>query len=215
MGHRPTQIIEADLLAGDALDDVRPGDKHVGGLLHHEDEVGHGRGVDCPPGGGTHDRRDLGDYPAPDGVPIKDLAIAAQRVDALLNAGPPRVVQSHQGRPGLQGQIHHLANLLGVHLPQGTGPGGEVLGIGKDYPALHLAETGDHPVRRDFHLLHPEVDAAMGDEQVGFLEAPGVEKKLQALPGAELARGVLLGHRRGAAHGLHFGFPLRQLPDLF
>ena len=43
VGHGAAQVLKADLLAGDALDDVRAGDEHVRGVLHHEDEVGHGR----------------------------------------------------------------------------------------------------------------------------------------------------------------------------
>ena len=44
--HRAAQRVEVHLLAGHRLDDVRPGDEHVAGLAHHDDEVGEGRGVD-------------------------------------------------------------------------------------------------------------------------------------------------------------------------
>ena len=77
VGHGAAQVLEADLLPGDALDDVGPGDEHVGGVLHHEDEVRHGRGVDRAPGGGAHDGGDLGDDPAGDGVPVEDLPVGA------------------------------------------------------------------------------------------------------------------------------------------
>ena len=124
VGHGAAQVLKADLLAGDALDDVRAGDEHVGGVLHHEDEVGHGRRVDRAAGGGAHDGRDLGDDAGGDGVPIEDLAVAAESESTpFLDAGPAGVVEAHERHPGLQGQVHDLADLLGVHLAQATPPG--------------------------------------------------------------------------------------------
>ena len=41
------QIFVADFLAGDGPDDIRAGDVHLADVLHHEDEVGDGRGIDC------------------------------------------------------------------------------------------------------------------------------------------------------------------------
>ena len=76
VGHGAAQVLEADLLAGDALDDVRAGDEHVRGVLHHEDEVRHGRRIDRAAGGGAHDGRNLGNDPGSDGVAIEDLAVA-------------------------------------------------------------------------------------------------------------------------------------------
>ncbi len=101
-----------------------------------------------------------------------------------------------------------------MHLAQAPGPGGEVLGEGKDRAAVNLAEAGDDAVRRDLDLFHAEVDRAVGDEHIGFLEGPGVEKEVQALPGRELAAGVLLLHRLGPAHALDLRLPLPQLLDL-
>ena len=98
--------------------------------------------------------------------------------------------------------------------PKRPRPGGEVLGKGEDRPAVHLAEAGDDAVRRDLDLLHAEVDRAVGDEHIGFLEGPGVEKEVQALPGGELAAGVLLLHRLGPTHALDLRLPLPQLLDL-
>ncbi len=187
VGHGAAQIFLADLLPGDALDDLGPGDEHVGGVLHHEDEVRHGRGVDRAPGGGSHDGGNLGDDAASDGVPVENLPIGAQRIHALLDAGPAGVVEPHKRHPGLQGQVHDLADLLAVHLPQRPGPGREVLGKGEHRPAVHLAEAGDHPVRRDLHLLHAKIDAPVLHKDIGLPEGPRVEEQVQTLPGGELA----------------------------
>ena len=99
------QILGTDLLVGDRLDHIRPGDEHVGGFLHHEDEIGDGRAVDRAAGAGSHDAGDLGNDPAGHDVAVKDLAVGGQGVDAFLDAGAARVVQADDrarrpARPG-------------------------------------------------------------------------------------------------------------------
>ena len=42
VGHGAAQLLCGDVLAGDGFDDLGTGDEHVGGLIHHEDEVGEG-----------------------------------------------------------------------------------------------------------------------------------------------------------------------------
>ena len=54
--HRAAELLEADLLAGDRLDHVGPGDEHVRGLLDHEDEVGDRRRVDSAARARSHDQ---------------------------------------------------------------------------------------------------------------------------------------------------------------
>ena len=77
---------------------------------------------------------------------------------------------------------------------------GEVLGKGEHRAAVHPAEAGDHAVRRDLHLLHAEVDAAVRHKDIGLPEGPRVKKEVQTLPGGELAAGVLLLHGLGPTH---------------
>ena len=62
VGHGAAELLELDLLAGDRLDHVGARDEHVRGLLDHEDEVGHGRGVDGAARARAHDQRDLRDH---------------------------------------------------------------------------------------------------------------------------------------------------------
>jgi hypothetical protein len=38
--HRPAQILLGHFLVGHRLDDIRAGHEHVGGVLHHQDEIG-------------------------------------------------------------------------------------------------------------------------------------------------------------------------------
>ena len=54
MRRSPAKLIGGYILACHSLDDLWPGDEHVG-ALNHEDEVGQGRGVDRAAGAGPHD----------------------------------------------------------------------------------------------------------------------------------------------------------------
>ena len=46
VGFGPPELLLGNLLVGDGLDNVGTGNEHVGGVLDHENEVCHGRGVD-------------------------------------------------------------------------------------------------------------------------------------------------------------------------
>jgi len=204
-----------DLLTDDRLDDVRSGDVHVGTLLHHKDPVGKGRGIDGAAGGGSHDGGDLGDVPRADGVAVEDAAVAVQGRDAFLDPGAARIVHGHEGLPGVQGHVHDLPDLLGVHLAQAPAGAGEVLGRRKDGPAVHLAETDDDTVGVDLLLVQAEEGGTVLHEQLHLLKCPLVIKHRQTFPGRKLAEFMLLGDHLFAAHGLQ-GFPAGlEYTDLF
>jgi len=111
------QFLERDLFAGDGLHHVGSRDEHVRCLVDHEDEVGHGRGVDRPSGGRAHDGADLGHHPAGHRVAVEDVAVAGQGVHALLDAGPAGVAHAHHRATGLHGHVHGFAYLFGLHFP--------------------------------------------------------------------------------------------------
>ena len=163
VGHGAAQVLKADLLAGDALDDVRAGDEHVGGVLHHEDEVGHGRGVDRAAGGGSHDGRDLGDDAGGDGVAIKDLAVAAQSesTPSWMRA-PPESLKPTRGTPAFRARSMTLQIFLACISPKLPARAVKSWEKAKTGPAVHLAVAGDDAVGRDLDLFHAEVDRSGG-----------------------------------------------------
>ncbi len=61
---RAAERFLGDILVGHGLDHVRSGDEHVAGVLHHEDEVGEGGGINRTAGARAHDGGDLRDHAA-------------------------------------------------------------------------------------------------------------------------------------------------------
>ena len=127
VGHRAAELLEVDLLAGDRLDHVGAGDEHVGGLLDHEDEVGDRGRVDGAAGARAHDQADLRDDARALDVAHEDVAVGAERDDALLDARAARVVDADHGAADLRRQVHDLAHLLAHHLAERAAEDGEVL----------------------------------------------------------------------------------------
>ena len=192
VGHRPAELLELDLLAGDRLDHLGAGDEHVRGLLDHEDEVGHRRRVDGAARARAHDRRDLRDHPRALDVADEDVAVGAERDDALLDPRPAGVVEADHRRPDLRREVHHLAHLLRHHLAERAAEDGEVLAEDEHRPPVDRPVAGDDRVAVGPLLVHLELVRAVADEGVELLERARVEQLLDPLAGGQLALRVLL-----------------------
>ncbi len=168
--HRAAQLLERDLLAGDRLDDVGPGDEHVRGLLHHEDEVGDRRRVDRAARAGAHDQADLRDHARAHHVAHEDVAVGAERDDALLDPRAARVVDADDRAADLRGQVHDLAHLLGHDLAERAAEDGEVLAEDADAAAVDRAVARYDGVAPGPVLLHVELVRAVAHERVELLE---------------------------------------------
>jgi hypothetical protein len=213
MGERAAQRLGRHLLVGDRLHDVRAGHEHVGGISHHDDEVGHGRRIDGTARAGPHDDRDLRDHARGQHVALKDLGITAQRGHALLNARAARVVEPDDRRPHLDGLVHDLANLFRVRLGERTAENREVLTEDEDRATVDRAVSGHHTVARNALLGHVEVLAAVLDEHVPLLEGALVEHNLQTFARRQLALAVLSIDPALAAACAGVGALFLQLPD--
>jgi hypothetical protein len=191
------ELFRGHRLVGDGLDHLRAGHEHVARVAHHEDEVGHRRGVDVAAGAGAHDHRDLRDDAGGGDIALEDLAIAAERRDALLDAGAAGVEQADDRRAHLQRHVLDLHDLLGMCLGKRAAEDGEILREDEDRAAVDRAPAGDDAVAGDLlGLVHAEIDAALLHEHVELLEGVLVEQQLDALAGSQLAFAVL---RRDAA----------------
>ena len=170
MGDGAAQFLGGDDLMGDGLDHVGTGHEHVGAVLHHEDEVGHGRGVHGAAGARPHDQRDLRDDAGCHHVALEHLGVSAERSDAFLDARAAAVVQPDHRGADLQRLIHDLADLLGMGFRQGAAEHGEVLREDEDETAIDGAVAGDDAVAGNLLLVHAEIGATMLDEHVPFFE---------------------------------------------
>ena len=186
------ELLEADVLAGDGLDDVGAGDEHVRGLVDHDGEVGDGGGVDGAAGARAHDERDLRDDARGADVAEEDLAVEAERDDALLDAGAAGVVEADDGAADLHREVHDLDDLLAEDLAEGAAEDGEVLGEDRHLATVDHAVAGDDAVAVGPVLVLAEVVAAVPGVLVHLDEGALVEEHLDALAGGLLAARVLL-----------------------
>ena len=116
VGHvrfRAAQLFGRHAFAGDALDDRRAGDEHLG-LAGLDDEIGQGGAVGRAARAGAADQRNLRHRAREHHVRVKDLAVAGKGIDAFLNARAARIVDEDEGRAGLQGLLHDLRHLDGM-----------------------------------------------------------------------------------------------------
>ena len=191
MRHRAAELLGGDLLVRHGLHDVGAGDEHVGGVLDHEDEVGHRRRVDRAAGAGAHDQRDLRHDARGQHVALEDVGVAGERDDALVDARAAGVVDADHRDADAHRVVHDLADLLGVRLRERAAEDREVLREDEDRAAVDRAVAGDDAVAGHRLAGHVEVGAAVLDEHVPLLEAALVEQQLDALAGGELALGVV------------------------
>ena len=213
VGDGAAQFLGGHGLVGHGLDHVGTGHEHIGAVLHHEDEVGHGRRIDGATGAGAHDQRDLRHHARGHHIALEHFGIAGQRGDTFLNARTTGIIQTDDGSAHLQGVIHDLTDLLGVSFRQRAAEHGEVLTEHEHQTAIDGAVTGHHAVTRNGLRAHAEIVAAMLHEHIPFLERTFVEEQLDALTRGQLAFGMLSLNTLGTAAGPSTGTLLLQLSD--
>ena len=189
---RAAELVEADVLAGDRLDDVGTGDEHVRGLVDHHGEVGDGGGVDRAAGARAHDQRDLRDDAGGQDVAPEDLAVEPEGDHALLDARAARVVDADHRHAGLHREVHDLDDLLAEDLAEAAAEDGEVLGEHAHRAAVDRAVAGDDAVAVGPVVGQVEVVGAVPRERVELDEGALVEQHVDPLARGRLAAGVLL-----------------------
>ncbi len=191
MHGRAAELFRGDHFVGHRLHHVGAGDEHVGGVAHHEDEIGHGRRIDVAARARPHDDADLRNDAGGEHVALEHLAVAAERRHALLDARAAGIEQADDGAARLHRHVLHLDDLLRVRLRERAAEHGEVLGEQIDRAAVDRAPAGDHAVAGDLGLFHAEVGRAVLDEHVELLERALVEQEFDALAGGQFAALVL------------------------
>jgi hypothetical protein len=150
----------------------------------------------------AHDQRDLRHDAGRGHVAAEDLAVEAERDDALLDARAAALVDADDRPAGPDRQVHDLDDLLAVDLAERAAEDRDVLAEHAHRAAVHGAVAGHHAVTVGPVALLAEVRRAVPGQLVQFDERAGVEQQLDALTGGLLALGVLLlDHARRA--GVH------------
>src|SRR5262249_37813229 len=141
-----------------------------------------------------------------------DIGVGAKTDYTLLDAGAAGVVETDDRGAVLRGEVHDLANLLGMGLGEGAAEDGKVLREDVDEAAINLAVARNHPVAGESLLGETEVGGAMSGEHVELLEGAGVKQEVEPLASGELAPLVLCldALLATALQGL-----LLELPQLF
>ena len=131
------------------------------------------------------------DYTRGKHVAFENLGIAGKRIDAFLNACAAGIVEAKHRGADLHGHVHDLADLGGVHARQCTAEDGEILAEHINETAIYGPMPGDHAIARNSLRLHAEVDRAVLDKHVVFLERTGIQQHVDTLASRQLTFGVL------------------------
>ncbi len=195
VGLAAAELLEPDVLAGHRADHVGTRDEHVRRAVGHHDEVRQSGGVDRAARARPEDQRDLRDDAGRRDVAPEDLGELGQRRDALLDPRAAAVQDPDHRHAGAQRQVHHLGDLLPVHLAQRPAEHREVLAVDRDRAAVDRAVPADHAVAGHPLGAQAEVGRAVLGQRVELGEAALVEQRVDALAGGLLAARVLLGRR--------------------
>ena len=112
-------------------------------------------------------------------------SVTGQRVDAFLNARAARIVDTDERNAHIEGIIHDLGDLAGVHEAQRTAGHGEVLCKYGDRLTADHTRTDDYAVSGKRFVLHPEITAVMLHENIVFMERVLVQQGDDTLTGRE------------------------------
>ena len=123
----PTERLRVNLLVGHGLHDVGSGDEHVARALDHDREVRHRRRVHRATRARPEDHGDLRNDSRRHDVAQEDLRVATERGDTFLDSRPAGIVETDDRRTDLHGEVHDLADLLGIRLGQRAAEDREVL----------------------------------------------------------------------------------------
>ncbi len=145
----------------------------------------------APPAHGPSTAEICGIDPRCQRVPEKNLGVAAQRDDALLDARAAGVVEADHRRAVAHRQIHDLADLLRERFGERPAEHGEVLREDVDEPAVDAAVSRDDAVAVVLLVLQPEIARPVHDEAIELHEAAFVEQQVEPLARRQLALRVL------------------------
>ena len=209
------EVFLGDVFTRYGFHDLRSGEEHVAYAFQHHHEVGQGRGVDSTAGARAANSGDLRNDAACFDIALEDVAEAGKGVDALLDAGAARVVQSDARSTHFERLVHDFADLFSHCLGQRTAVDCEILSEHIYQTAVDRTATGYDAVAQKLLLFHAEVVTTVQFEHIHFLEAVFVEQQVDTFARSQLAFGVLFLDRFLTAAQACLGAQLNEFFDLF
>ena len=179
------QFVEGHRFAGGGFHHIRPGDKHVGVLLRHHDEIGERRAVHGTSRTRPKDQRNLGNITRGVAGAPEDSAILRQRGHTLLDASAARIDERHHRHSHIDGHVEQMANLLPLLHTQRAAFDREVLRVDAHGTPVDLSESRDHG---GTGIPFPDVSST---ETAKLLEASLVEEQIKPLASRVLTLGML------------------------
>ena len=180
-----TEVFRGNFLAGRSLHNGRAGNKHVRGVLRHDDEVGECRPVDRATRAGAQNYRNLRDDSRGLGGLAENSTVLRKRGDAFLDASTARIQKRNDRNSHREGAIHEEKDLIAFNLAQCAAADREVLGVNGDRPAIQRADTRD-----DGRTELTGLDVAAG-VAIELAEGALVKQVVQALAGGLASASML------------------------
>ena len=146
LGVGAAELVEADVLTGDVLDHVGPGDEHVALVAHRDHQVRLDRRIHRSPSAFAEDDGDLRHQTGQQLVAAAQLGVPRQRGGRVLDARAGRVVDADDRATDHRAPLHQPGHLAAEHLADRALEHGLVVGEHPDRPAVDEGVPGDHTV---------------------------------------------------------------------
>src|SRR5438477_2557205 len=211
VGHGAAEFLFADFFMRDGLDDVGSSDKHIGSFASHKNKIGDGRRINGATRARSHDRADLRDHSAGEGVSQKNIRVASKRHHTFLDAGTARIVQTDYRCAVAHGEIHDFANFLRVGFRKRSTKHGEVLRENINQAAADATEAGYKTIACGALRLHTKIGAMVANEFIEFFESAFIEQQVNSFARGQLAGFVFTFAPLRAASGFRFFAATTQL----
>ena len=165
---RSSQIFRRNIHKHNRFDDFRAGDKKFAYLIDCKDKIGDARRIHGASRAGACDDRNLRHRTGCADVLIKEVSVAAQRVDTFLNACSAGIVYTDNGAPRFDRLVDEFGDFFAVHETERAALHRKILSVYRDRPPVYLSESGDDAVVGQVFFFHTEARAVMAHTRIDF-----------------------------------------------
>ncbi len=179
------EIFHRDVFAHDRFYDSGSGDKHMGQVVHHENEVGKGRRIHGASG-------TVAQYCTYLGYSTRALSVYVKydpgvffvtypvRIITSCQFGPYNpcargIIQADEGHPHIKRHFVNLIDLPSVHIALRSAHYGSIMCKHTDCPAINCPVSGYYTVSRSAYLVLYQ--------HIEFIKTIRIQQKVDTFPG--------------------------------